>query len=144
MSFLPDTCFFSEFTKASPNAQVVAWSDRQPESTLYLSVLTLGELQQGISQMDPSPRRQELEDWLHQELIPRFSGRLLEITPEVALAWGRIQGEARRRGKPRSVMDSLIAATAKVHGLAVVTRDVDNMQGMGVELVNPWASGPSC
>ena len=138
MNFLPDTCFFSEFTKVRPNPQVVAWSDRQPESTLYLSVLTLGELQQGISQMDPSPRQQELEGWLHRELIPRFSGRILEITREVALAWGQLQGEARRHGKPRSVLDSLIAVTAKVHGLAVVTRDVDNMQGMGVELVNPW------
>lgn len=138
MSFLPDTCFFSEFTKVRPHPQVVAWSDRQPESTLYLSVLTLGELQQGISQMVPSPRQQELEEWLHGELIPRFSGRILEITREVALVWGQLQGEARRRGKPRSVLDSLIAATAKVHGLAVVTRDIDNMQEMGVELVNPW------
>lgn len=143
MRFLPDTCFFSEFTKARPSAQVVAWSDRQPESSLYLSVLTLGELQQGIPQMAPSPRRQELEDWLHQGLIPRFSGRILDITHEVALAWGSIQGEARRGGKPRSVLDSLIAATAKVHRLAVVTRDVGHMQGMGVELVNPWASASS-
>ena len=138
MSFLPDTCFFSEFTKTRPHPRVIAWADRQPESTLYLSVLTLGELQQGISQMVPSPRQQELEEWLHGELIPRFSGRILEITREVALVWGQLQGEARRRGQPRSVLDSLIAATAKVHGLAVVTRNLDNMQGMDVELINPW------
>ena len=138
MNFLADTCFFSEFTKAHPNAQVVAWADRQPESAIYLSILTLGELRQGIFQMDPSPRQQELEGWLQGELIRRFSGRILKVTGQVALARGRLQGEARRRGRPGSVVDSLIAATAKVHGMAVVTRDVRGMQGMGVELVNPW------
>ena len=138
MSFLLDTCFLSEFVKEQPNQQVIAWTDQQPEDALYISALTLGEIQQGIVQMTRSKRRTTLETWLEVELMPRFTGRTLEVTREIALAWGKIQGEAKRRGRPLSVIDGLIAATALVHHLTVVTRNVADMQVNGVELINPW------
>ncbi len=138
MSFLLDTCFLSEFVKEQPNQQVIAWADQQLEDALYISALTLGEIQQGIVQMTRSKRRTALETWLEAELIPRFTGRTLEVTREIALAWGKIQGEAKRRGRPLSVIDGLIAATALVYHLTVVTRNIADMQVSGVELINPW------
>ena len=68
--------------------------------------------------------------------------RSLKVTGEAALVWGQVQGEARRRGWPQSVLDSLIAATARAHGLAVVTRNVADMRELGVEVVSPWERGP--
>ena len=138
MSFLLDTCYLSEFIKKQPSQKVVYWSEQQQEHTLYISVLTLGEIQQGITQMIRSKRKTALEKWLDEALLPRFEGRILDISRDVAITWGQVQGEARRQGRPLAVIDSLIAATALTHNLTIATRNVANMQGSGVKLVNPW------
>ena len=138
MSFLLDTCYLSEFIKKQPSQKVVYWSEQQQEHTLYISVLTLGEIQQGITQMIRSKRKTALEKWLDEALLPRFEGRILDISRDVAITWGQVQGEARRQGGPLAVIDSLIAATALTHNLTIATRNVANMQGSGVTLVNPW------
>ena len=138
MSFLLDTCYLSEFVKEQPGQKVVEWSEKQQENDLYISVLTPGELQQGITQMVRSRKKTALERWFDEALMPRFAGRILDITGNVAITWGKIQGEARRRGKPLPVIDSLIAATAMAHNLAVVTRNVADMQAGGARVVNPW------
>ncbi|MBT4504439.1 MAG: type II toxin-antitoxin system VapC family toxin [Gemmatimonadetes bacterium] len=138
MSFLLDTCFLSEFVKKYPDPKVVAWSGQQPESAFHISVLTLGELQQGITQMVASKRKTALEKWFGGELLSRFEGRVLPITDVVAVTWGEIQGEARLKGKPLSAVDSLLAATALIYDLTLVTRNVVDMQGSGARLINPW------
>jgi predicted nucleic acid-binding protein len=138
VSFLLDTCYLSEFIKKQPSQKVVYWSEQQQEHTLYISVLTLGEIQQGITQMIRSKRKTALEKWLDEALLPRFEGRILDISRDVAITWGQVQGEARRQGRPLAVIDSLIAATALTHNLTIATRNVANMQGSGVKLVNPW------
>ena len=138
MSFLLDTCYLYEFIKKQPSQKVVYWSEQQQEHTLYISVLTLGEIQQGITQMIRSKRKTALEKWLDEALLPRFEGRILDISRDVAITWGQVQGEARRQGGPLAVIDSLIAATALTHNLTIATQNVANMQGSGVTLVNPW------
>ena len=138
MSFLLDTCYLSEFIKKQPSQKVVYWSEQQQEHTLYISVLTLGEIQQGITQMIRSKRKTALEKWLDEALLPRFEGRILDISRDVAITWGQVQGEARRQGGPLAVIDSLIAATALTQNLTIATQNVANMQGSGVTLVNPW------
>lgn len=138
MSFLLDTCYLSEFIKKQPSQKVVYWSEQQQEHTLYISVLTLGEIQQGITQMIRSKRKTALEKWLDEALLPRFEGRILDISRDVAITWGQVQGEARRQGGPLAMIDSLIAATALTHNLTIATRNVANMQGSGVKSVNPW------
>lgn len=85
-----------------------------------------------------SKRKTALEKWLDEALLPRFEGRILDISRDVAITWGQVQGEARRQGRPLAVIDSLIAATALTHNLTIATRNVANMQGSGVKLVNPW------
>jgi len=139
MKYLLDTGLVSELVKKEPNPAVVSWLDEQDEQKLFLSVLNLGELQKGISKLPDGAKKEELQAWVALDLVERFTGRILELDLETALCWGRIQGEAEQAGEKLPVMDSLIAATAKAHGLVVVTRNVRDIERCGVKVCNPWA-----
>jgi predicted nucleic acid-binding protein len=136
--YLLDTSLLSELVKRMPNPAVVAWVDARDEDTLFISVIALGELQKGVSKLSTSERKEELRSWLAQDLVQRFGRRILPIDSTVALAWGALQGEAEQGGSKLPVVDSLIAATASVHNLTVVTRNVRDLQRCGVPVVNPW------
>lgn len=138
MSYLLDTCVISELAKPSPAAPVLEWLEREPEDRLFLSVLTLGELQKGIAKLPDSRRREDLKAWLESDLHLRFAGRILEVDETVALTWGKAEGEAERKGRKMPVVDGLIAATALAHGLVVVTRDRSGVEVSGVEVFDPW------
>ncbi len=114
------------------------WVRAQDETSLYLSVITVGELEKGIAKLPASARRSRLESWVRRDLASRFGERLLPVDTRVAARWGALAGEAEKRGRPLPVIDSLIAATALQHGLALVTRNVDDFKRCGVMLVNPW------
>jgi len=139
---LLDTCVLSEFVKRQPEPQLLDWVQAQPEEGLFLSVLTLGELQKGVSKLAASKRKRALQEWVSNDLPRRFEGRVLGITAPVALLWGQLQGRAERQGRKMAVIDGLIAATAlDLDGsAAVVTRNVDDFKLSGVEIVNPWPS----
>lgn len=138
MKYLLDTCLISELVKKSPNAGVLGWLDKQDEDQLYLSALTIGELQKGISRLADARKKEELQIWLSSDLVSRFERRILNIDPEVAVRWGELIGEAERRGKRLPVIDSLIAATAAVHNLTVVTRNTEDLEKCAVRVLNPW------
>ena len=138
MNYLLDTCLISELVKKEPNSAVVSWLDEQDEQTLFLSVLTLGELQKGISKLPAGTRRVELQAWAEHDLVERFTGRIIDIDLETAQFWGRLQGESEQRGESLPVMDSLIAATATVHGLIVVTRNIKDIERCRIRVCNPW------
>ena len=138
MNYLLDTCLISELLKKEPNPAVMAWLDAQDEQTLFLSVLNLGELQKGISKLAEGTKQEELQAWVSHDLAERFSGRILTVDQETALCWGRLQGDAERRGEKLPVMDSMIAASAAVHGMSVVTRNTKDLERCGVQVCNPW------
>ncbi len=138
MNYLLDTCLVSELIKKKPEPRVVEWVRRQAEDRLYLSVLTLGELQKGIAKLKDQQRAHKLQAWLDDDLLERFAGRILDVTPGVARIWGRIQGKAEAEGRTMQVIDSLIAATALDLGASVATRNVEDVEASGVEIVNPW------
>lgn len=138
MSFLLDTCVVSEFVKKNPRRQVVDWVDAQEESTLYLSVLTIGELEKGIAKLPASARKARLRTWVRRDLTARFAGRIIPIDVRVAARWGSISGESERRGSPLPVVDSLIATTALVHDLQVVSRNAEDFSCCGVVCINLW------
>ncbi|HEX9455953.1 MAG TPA: type II toxin-antitoxin system VapC family toxin [Candidatus Binatia bacterium] len=138
MNFLLDTCVISELVKNSPRRQVVEWVDSQDEATLFLSAITIGELEKGIAKLPASVRKTKLATWVRRELAGRFSGRLMPIDVRVASRWGTISGESERRGAPLPVIDALLAATALVYDLQVVTRNVGDFKRAGVECLNPW------
>ena len=138
MKFLLDTCLISELVKKKPNAAVLKWLDERDEHSLFLSALTLGELQKGISRLSTGVRKDDLQAWIEHDLIERFEGRILDLDLETALIWGKLQGEAELKGGKLPVMDSLIAATAIAHGLLVVTRNVKDIERCRARVFNPW------
>ena len=136
MSYLIDTNVLSELRRKVPDPNVVSWFSRRPAGTLYLSVLTLGEIRKGIEAMSDPARRLVLLDWLETELPAFFSGRILPIDVSGADRWGRMVARA---GRPLPAIDSLLVATASRHGLMLVTRNLRDVQGLGVQVLNPWA-----
>jgi len=138
VKYLLDTCLISELVKKEPNKAVVSWLDKQDEQSLFLSVLTFGELQKGISKLPDGARKYQLQAWAGHDLVERFTGRIIDMDLETALAWGELQGESELQGERLPVMDSLIAATAKVHGLVVVTRNLKDMERCRALVCNPW------
>lgn len=138
MNFLLDTCVVSELVKIRPEPAVIHWVDSVDEQRLFLSVLTLGELEKGIAKLYNGPRKAVLHEWLQHNLVTRFAGRILDIDKTVAVAWGNIQGEAEQRGNKLPVIDSLLAAIAETHGLTVATRNVIDFERCGTRTFNPW------
>ncbi|CAN5359435.1 type II toxin-antitoxin system VapC family toxin [soil metagenome] len=138
MNYLIDTCVFSEYKKLKPEPKVIHWLEKQMDDSLYLSVLTIGEIEKGIVRMPRSKRKSDLEGFL-EVLIQRFDRRILNITAAVAIRWGRLIGTLEAQGRILPITDSLIAATALEHDLAVVTRNEADFAHTGVKVVNPWS-----
>lgn len=126
----------SELRRSAADNRVVAWVQARPRQSLYLSVLSLGEIRKGIEGVADAGFRQILTDWLEVELPTYFVGRLLAVDALVADRWGRVQAAA---GRTLRAIDGLLAATALQHGLTLVTRNVSDFEGPGVELANPWS-----
>jgi toxin FitB len=136
--FLLDTNCISEAVRLRPEPNVVRWLENAEEQSLYLSVLTLGEIRKGLVNVPQGQRYAQLETWLNVELRERFAGRILSVDAGVAERWGVLIGEAKRTGKAIPVVDSILAATALHHDLTVVTRNVADFQLAQVAVVNPW------
>lgn len=136
MSYLIDTNLLSELRRKQPDPTVVRWFSQRPAGTLYLSVLTLGEIRKGIEGVADAARRLALLDWLETALPAFFAGCILPIDTGVADRWGRLVAQA---GRPLPVIDSLLAATAAQHGLILVTRNLGEVQGLGAQVLDPWA-----
>lgn len=136
--YLVDTCALSELRRPAPDVQVAQWfRERQPRS-LYLSVVTLGEIRKGVEGLATGRRKRAIQEWLELDLPEYFSGRLLAVDAHTADLWGRVMARPRRQGGAVHAVDALLAATALQHGLTVVTRNLKDFDGLGVEVVNPW------
>lgn len=136
--YVLDTNVVSELRKAKSgkaDPQVTAWALAQQPVGLYISAITVLELELGILQVERRDATQGamLRAWLEQHVLPAFAGRILPIDANVALRCARLHVP-----DPRSERDALIAATALVHGMTVVTRNVADFVATGVGLVNPW------
>ena len=138
MNYLLDTCVISELIKPKPNSKVVKWLRSCRDENLFLSVLTIGEIQKGISKLPDSRKRNNLQKWMDAELILRFDRRILGIDFKIAQKWGEIQASAEITGTKMPVIDSLIAAIGLIHDLTIVTRDTSGMEKSGAKLFNPW------
>jgi len=108
------------------------------ENLLYLSVMTLGEIRQGVASLPQSKKRTRLETWLEVDLQTRFAGRVLTVDGAVADRWGWIMAQAQTKGTTLPIVDGLLAATALQHNLTAVTRNVDDFAVVGLSVINPW------
>lgn len=138
MSWLVDTNALSELVRAEPDPAVLGWFADVPETSLYISVLTLGELREGVDRMPAGARRKRIQEWLERDVPARFGNRVLAIDLPVADRWGKLLAAV-----PRTLpaIDSLLAATALRWDLRLVTRNVADFADTGVEVVNPWLGG---
>lgn len=139
MSWLLDTCVLSEYVKKTPAPGMIAWLDEQDETSLFISVITLGEIEKGILKLRATdPRRsQKLTAWLGK-VEQRFANRILPLDAAALHAWAQLAAQAELAGKPLPVMDGLVMATAQCHGLTVVTRNIQDF-GLFPQVLNPWA-----
>jgi toxin FitB len=139
MSWLLDTCALSEYAKKAPAPEVIAWLDEQDEASLYISVISLGEIEKGILKLRRrSPARsQKLTAWLGK-VEQRFAGRILPLDAAALHLWAQLAARSELAGQPLPVMDGLIMATAQCHGLTVVTRNVQDFASYP-QIFNPWA-----
>lgn len=136
--FLLDTNVISELIKPEPNGSVLRWIDDTDETILFLSVLTVGEVRNGIERLDPGKRRGRLESWLKVDLRLRFHDRILPVDEAIAERWGALSATAAKKGTPVPVIDGLLAATALHHDLMLVTRNDTDVSGTGVPTFDPW------
>ncbi|MDM8525690.1 type II toxin-antitoxin system VapC family toxin [Desulfococcaceae bacterium HSG8] len=132
-----DTCVISELVKPSPNADVIEWLTNTPAESLYLSVITIGEVRKGLTKLPDSKRKEMLTNWLNT-LLEDYQNRIYPINLIVAENWGIIQGNAEKIGKPMSSADSLIAAVAYTHNLILVTRNERDFEASNLPIQNPW------
>jgi len=139
VNYLLDTCVISELVAKRPNPRVIDWIDQTDETSLYLSVLTIGEIRKGIEKLPDSERKNALNLWLREELLVRFKERLLPIDVDVMLHWGQLAGMLELEGRAMSAIDSLLAATALQGGLTLVTRNEDDFEYTGIPILNLWA-----
>jgi len=138
MSYLLDTCSISEMVAVKPNQNVLDWFEHQSEETLYLSVVTSGEIQKGIYQLPSGKRRLQLELWFFDELLPTFHGRILSIDERLITTWAKMLAGLKSKALIRPSLDSMIEATALQHNLILVTRNEKNFRDSDVSVFNPW------
>lgn len=138
MKYLLDTNVVSEWSKPRPDPSAVGWLNSAIEDDLYLSVITIGELWQGIEGLPPGKRRVALTKWVERDLTARFEGRLLGIDEPIARAWGVLLAESKQLGVAMHAVDALLAATANVYSFTLVTRNSKHFGASGVRLLNPF------
>ncbi len=138
MNYLLDTCVLSEFTHRRPSEKVVNWIDQVEEERLFVSAITVGEIQRGVERLPESHRKTELLAWLNDAFLRRFSTRILPLDAGTMLLWGSLTARMEQSGRPVGVMDSLIVATALQHNLIIVTLRVTDFLPCGVQVTNPW------
>ena len=133
--YLLDTCVISELIKSRPSANITRWIGEQPETALYLSALSFGEIEQGITNLASGAKKERLIAWARTDLLARFRERVLSVDTVVAASWGSFQGESKQS---LPVVDGLIAATGRVHNLTLVTRNTEDLARFDIPLLNPW------
>ena len=140
MKYLVDTCILSELQKRQPNHAVVAWfRKRFADGMFMISAVTIAEITRGINRLDADdPRRERLAEWLKSDILAQYGDSILPFDLPIAKKWGEIMAAADKAGRPRPSLDAQIVATALVHGLVIVTRNVRDLDFAGAKVLNPW------
>jgi toxin FitB len=136
--YLVDTNIPSELTREKPDARVSAFLKNTGKGSVFLSVMTIGEICKGIAALPVGQRRTALQGWLDIDVRSWFAGRILPVTEAIAERWGHLAATAKQQGLTLAVVDGVIAATALHHDLTLVTRNVKDFVGLRVEVFNPW------
>jgi predicted nucleic acid-binding protein len=138
MRFLLDTNVFREIGKTNPHAHVAAWCSRVDDAELAISAISVREVRKGIVRLrDRNPTAADEINLRMTDIFDAFAERILPVTREVADLWGTLLGESEKH-----VDDTGLAATARIHGLVLVTRNIKDVAGRGVETLDPFKASP--
>jgi len=134
MRWLLDTNIISQATKPAPSLELLAWMAQQPDNALFIASMTVAEIRRGILQYPRGKRRNALEDWFIGPSGPQtlFAGRVLPFDEKAALVWARLMSDGSASGRPRSALDTLIAAVAEANDCTVVTDNQKDFPGIAV------------
>lgn len=137
MRYLLDTNVISNVTKSTPSELLLAWMAERSDEQLFIASLSVAEIYRGILEKSAGRRRDELDAWFSGPEGPQslFAGRILPFDEKAGLAWGRLMAEGKIRGRPRSALDTIIAAVAEANDCVVVTANEKDFDG--VEILNP-------
>jgi toxin FitB len=138
VKYLLDTNVISEWVKPRPERRVVAWLDAIDQESLYLSVLAFAEVRLGIERLPVGAKRERLTVWLDRDLAAWFEGRIIGIDLAIARASARLVARGQSVGRTPPILDAFMAATALVHGMTLVTRDIGDAAWLEVPVFNPW------
>jgi len=139
--FLLDTNIISNVTKPSPSAALLAWMAEQVDTDLFISALTMGEIQRGLLEKPRGKKRALLEAWFSGPEGPQamFAGRVLPFDEKASLIWAKLMADGSAKGRPRSALDMIVAAVAEAHDCLVVTDNEKDFAGL--EFINPLRAG---
>lgn len=135
---LLDTNVVSELIRPRPSSAVVAYLGGLDTRQTHLSLITVGEIERGIAQADVPARAVKLRNWLDGQLLPRYAGRVLPLDESVIRRWGELMALPAARARTGIAVDALIAATASIHRLTLVTRNTADFLAFPVAVYNPW------
>jgi predicted nucleic acid-binding protein len=138
VKWLFDTNVVSESIQPRPNPKVMRWIASETPESVAISIVTLAELRDGASNAHSEKRRNEVTTWLDTEVTRFFRNRMLPVTTEILISWIGLARRLRSQGTPREAADLLIASTAGVHKLILVTRNVRDFANTGVVVYDPW------
>ncbi len=138
MKALLDTCVISELVSKQPNPQVVEFVDSLDPEDVYLSVITIGEIVEGIERLPKSRRKTDLQAWLKDDLLVRFEVNIAALDTDILIEWGTLTARLESAGRTMPAIDSLIAATALAKRMTLVTRNISDFKETDVEIAYPW------
>jgi predicted nucleic acid-binding protein len=137
MRYLLDTNILSNIIKPAPSAPLIAWMAERVDQDLFIASLTIAEIRRGVLEKPAGKRRDQLDAWFSGSEGPQtlFAGRVLPFDEKAALIWGRLMADGKAKGRPRSALDTIIAAVAEANDCIVVT---DNEKDFAeIEILNP-------
>jgi toxin FitB len=137
LKFLLDTNIISEIRKPVPSTRVLDWLSGITNEHLFISVVTLGEINRGITKLPAGKKKNDLIKWFDR-VQEAYQYQTFSIDNDIALKWGELTARSEREGIILPVLDGLIAATAYVHGAILVTRNTKDFQSANIQVLNPW------
>jgi predicted nucleic acid-binding protein len=138
MSFILDTCAISELRKPKPNKGFLNWFKETNENELYISAISLGEVEFGITLLESGSKKDDIVNWF-EKLKDAFSPRTLTVTTNISLRWGKLRATLRKSGLEIPVIDGLLAATAIEHDFVFITRNSSDFVNTEAKIYNPWS-----
>jgi len=138
LRYLLDTNIISELTKPTPNSAVISFINSLDEDDIFISVITIGEIQFGIQKLPDSKKKEKLLSWLHTDLLTRFHNKIVEIDTETMLLWGELSQKLKAKGTPMPIMDLLIATTCLRGNYLLITRNEKDFTHLEIEMINPF------